>query len=80
MLHLISSKPYDCTHNEGFVIAFFSTLFITGIFALLGFAYPTNKIVPVGYYKIKNPKKLNFMNNVIGLQYFKFLIIIVLWG
>jgi hypothetical protein len=80
MLHLISSESDEYSNIEGFVIAFLLTLFITGIFAFPGFAYPTNKLLPDEYYKIKKPKKLNYVSKVLGVRYFKLVLLIAFWG
>lgn len=54
-----------------FFSAFVINLFITGIFAFAGFAFPTNKILPAGYYKIQNPELLNSIYNALGVKYFR---------
>lgn len=46
-------------------------LMITGVFAFLGFAYPTNKILPHAYYKIKNINSLHLIYKMLGVNYFK---------
>jgi len=44
---------------------------ITGVAAFLGFVYPTSRILPSDYYRIKNPKKLSFWYRYLGVKYFK---------
>jgi hypothetical protein len=55
-------------------------LFITGIFALLGFAFLTSKILPNSYYKIKNSENLTLIYNILGVEYFKLLLLKFFWG
>jgi hypothetical protein len=80
MLDLSSSEPDELSNFEGVVISFLLTLYITGVFAFIGFAYPTNRILTDAYYKIKNPKKLNYVSKVLGVKYFKILLLIAFWG
>lgn len=60
--------------------SFALNLFITGIFATLGFAFLTSKILPSSYYKIKNSKNLAFTYNCLGIEYFKLLLVKFFWG
>jgi len=56
------------------------SLFITGIFAFLGFAYPTSKILANSYYEIKKPKVLIFTYKILGIKYFRSILLVVFWG
>jgi hypothetical protein len=60
--------------------SFVLNLFITGVFALLGFAFLTSKMLPSSYYNIKNAKSLTFTYNILGVAYFKFLLLKFFWG
>lgn len=77
---LIVTKPTDYNTTEGFIISFLLTLFITGVFAFIGFVYPSHKILPSSYYNIKNPKRLNYINKILGVKYFKWLLLFAFWG
>lgn len=55
-------------------------LFITGVFAFVGFAYPSNKILPNSYYNIKQPMLLTRIYNMLGVKYFKVFLLIAFWG
>jgi hypothetical protein len=55
-------------------------VFITGIFAFLGFAFKTSKVLPSSYYQIKNPKRLKLIYRILGLKYFKWFLLKVFWG
>lgn len=80
MRGLISSDPSEFSNIEVLIISFLLTLFITGIFAFIGFAYPSSRILPDRYYEIKNPKVLNYISKVLGVKYFQFLLILAFWG
>ena len=53
------------------VSAFAFNLMITGVFAFLGFAFPTSKILPNTYYKIRKPETIDFLYKMFGVKYFK---------
>lgn len=47
------------------------TFLLTGAVAFLGFVYPTSKILPENYFRIKNPKALNALYTALGVKFFK---------
>jgi len=62
------------------MISFLLTLFITGFFAFIGFAYPSSRIFSDSYYEIKNHKALNSISKVLGIKYFRLLLLFAFWG
>ncbi|MGB5242689.1 MAG: hypothetical protein WBN28_12445 [Lutimonas sp.] len=72
--------PTQFTWIGVIAFSFALNLFITGVFALLGFAFLTSRILPNSYYKIKNPEKLSFMYKILGVEHFKFLLLKFFWG
>lgn len=76
ILALIAKKATDFNFPEEFAISFMLTLFVTGIFAFPGFAIPTSKLLPNSYYQIKNPKRLNQIYHLLGVNYFRSLLLI----
>ncbi len=65
------------------VIILFSiaiNLFVTGIFAFLGFAFSTSKLLPDSYYKIKNAQMLSTLYQILGVKYFKMFLMVAFWG
>ena len=80
MRGLISSDPKEYSNNEVLIISFLLTLFITGIFAFIGFAYPSSRILSDSYYEIKSPKVLNSISKVLRIKYFRLLLIFAFWG
>ncbi len=77
---LFASEPTDLSTLQNFIISFLLTLFITGIFAFIGFTYPSHKILPSRYYTIKNTKRLSFISKILGVKYFKYLLLFAFWG
>lgn len=61
-------------------LAFLLTLYVTGIWAFLGFAFPTSRILPPLYYFIKSPKKLSFWMQIGGVKYFRWALLFFFWG
>ena len=80
MRNLILSEPNTYSNIEILTISFLLTIFITGVFAFIGFAYPSSNILSNRYYEIKNPKVLNYISKVLGIKYFRFLLLIIFWG
>jgi hypothetical protein len=54
-------------------------MFITGIFAFAGFGFPTQKLLPVSYYKVHKPNTLKKVYNVFGVNTFRILLLSTLW-
>ena len=63
-----------------FLLAVALNLFITGVFAFVGFAYPTSRLLPDAYYRIGNPKALQELYKLLGLKYFRTLLLMAYWG
>lgn len=77
---LISTKPEYYSLAEILLIAFLLNLFITGVFAFIGFAYTTYYLLPKGYYKIHNPNMIKKYYNMLGVKYFKIFLLVAFWG
>ncbi|MFT5336962.1 MAG: hypothetical protein ACI9YL_000964, partial [Luteibaculaceae bacterium] len=56
------------------------TLFLTGVCAFLGFAFPTSRLLPNSYYQIKSPKSVLFWMRIGGVEYFKKALLFFFWG
>lgn len=77
---LYSSVPNEFSGLETLILSFLLTLFITGVFAFIGFAYPTSRILPDSYYKTTHPKSLKSLYKLLGIKYFRALLLIAFWG
>ena len=62
------------------VVAYLFALIGTGIFAFVGFAYPTSKLIGSKYYELKNVKRLRFIHSVLGVKYFNKALLLTFWG
>jgi hypothetical protein len=60
-------------------IAWIINLYITGIFAFSGFAFPTQKILPKLYYKIHHPKRLKKTCKMLRINLFRQMLLSTLW-
>lgn len=61
------------------ILTFIINLFVLGIFALLGFAWPTQKLLPSNYYTVKNPKLLKRISGILGLDFFHKVMMATVW-
>ena len=60
-------------------LAWLITLFITGIFAFAGFAFPTQKLLPEPYYEIHQPRKVEQWCRVLKVNWFRYMLLATLW-
>ena len=81
MMHSLMRNDLSVpSHAESFILAFLITLYVTGVFALIGFAYPSNKLLPTAYYRIHNPSLLKAICRLLGVRYFKTILLFAFWG
>ncbi len=62
-----------------FFLAWVLGLFVTGIFAFAGFAFPTQRLLPDSYYKIWFPERLDMVCRVLGVEVFRKMLLLTLW-
>jgi hypothetical protein len=60
-------------------IAWLINLFITGIFAFAGFAWPTQKAMPESYYKVKQPRRFKRLYKLLKVEWFRKALLATLW-
>lgn len=77
---ILKSEPEDFNQLLAVLISFLLTLFVTGIFAFVGFAYPSGNLLPNSYYDVKRPKRVEFVYRLLGIQYFRILLLFTFWG
>lgn len=80
MKFLLLGEIKTSNHLESFTISFLLALFVTGVFAFLGFSFKTNKLLPEGYYAIKNPRVLSQTYDLLGVKYFRRFLLFTFWG
>lgn len=66
--------------SEELHLALLLNLSITGVFAFIGFAYPTSSLLMNNYYRIHQPKLLMTMYRILGVSVFRKFIILLFWG
>jgi ABC-type transport system involved in cytochrome c biogenesis permease subunit len=67
VLELWTANPSRYDLLESFVIAFLLVLFETGIFAYVGFIFPTSKLLPSQYYEVSNPRVIRRLYKIFGV-------------
>ena len=51
----------------------------TGMFAFVGFSFPTSKLLPTSYYKITNKRLVTKIYDFWGVKYFRFFLLLTFW-
>lgn len=80
IIQIITFGPEELSDEASFFLGFLINLCVTGIFAFPGFVFSTNKALPDKYYIIKNPSTLIHWYNLMGVRYFRKLLILFFWG
>ncbi|UJP64897.1 glycosyl-4,4'-diaponeurosporenoate acyltransferase CrtO family protein [Mongoliitalea daihaiensis] len=81
LLRFLNNMNPDQFHWVGAIaFSFILNLFITGIYAFLGFTFVTSRILPDSYYRIKNSKNIKMIYKLLGVEYFKLLLLKFFWG
>lgn len=78
--YLVATEIRTLNNMESIAISFLLTFFTTGIFAFLGFTFKTSKLLPESYYTIKYPIFLSQIYALIGVKYFRLLLMVAFWG
>ena len=73
-------EPAELSFWIKLLLSFLLSLFITGIFAFIGFAYRTNQLLPENYYRIKNKELIIKSSNFLKLEYFRKFLMVLFWG
>ena len=77
---LLRSAPENYSILESFVVSFLLCLFVTGIFAFPGFVFQTHRILGAKFYTLKNPKNLKRIYKLLGVKYFRNILMLLFWG
>lgn len=62
------------------IFAFLLNLFATGVFALVGFGFPTHRLLPKSYYSIKHPVAVAKWYRLAGVSLFRKFLMVAFWG
>ena len=60
-------------------LGWFYALCVTGVFAFAGFAYPTQELLPDGYYRVREPARLRKWYRWLGGAWFRRVLLATLW-
>ncbi len=52
----LALTPEQLSWVEVTILAFLFNLFVTGVFAFIGFEFPSSRLLPDAYYFVKHPK------------------------
>lgn len=77
---LLLASSTGLTVFESVILAFLLPAFLTGVFAFPGFAFATSKLLPEAYYQIRNPKLLKRVYGLLGVAFFKKMLLFAFWG
>ncbi len=72
-------KIQSVNNLEVFIFTFLANIFVLGSFALIGFAWPTYRLLPEYYYQISNPKKLLSITKKLGVIIFQIFLLQTFW-
>ena len=80
MEFLLRTNTGQLGQAETILIALFLNLCITGVFAFPGFVFPTSSLLGEWYYAIRWPGALGRLYSVLGVSYFRSLLMFFFWG
>lgn len=80
VLHLLSRKELSFQWWQQLIFALLLNLFITGIFAFVGFVFSTGRLLPASYYTVHRAKLIKSGYRLLGVSYFKRFLLILFWG
>lgn len=63
-----------------YVFSWTFPLCVTGMFAFVGFAYPTYRTLPKSYYRVNNPDLIKRIYKMLGVSIFRKFLMIFFWG
>lgn len=81
LLDVLQRTPaagYSAVHQS--LLGLLINLYVTGVFACLGFAWPTHKLLPSSYYRIRHPEAVKRTGKAMGLSLFRAALMAAFWG
>lgn len=73
-------RPEKLSLGGSFAFAFMLNLFVTGISAFPGFVFPTSRLLPPAYYRVRNPQIIYKAYQLLGVHYFRKALLLGFWG
>ncbi|WP_439481339.1 hypothetical protein [Cyclobacterium plantarum] len=77
---LLQVSSNGLTVFQSVILAFLIPAFLTGVFAFPGFVFATSRLLPDAYYQIRNPKLLKRVYGLLGVEFFKRMLLFAFWG
>jgi len=77
---LIITNPDIIDFQQYIIVSFLLTLYTTGFYAFIGFAYPTSRLISTKYYVVKNEKGLKVLYSSLGIKAYRKLLLVIFWG
>lgn len=62
-----------------FFLAWIINMIVTGVFAITGFAHPTQKLLPESYYHVHKPKRLKYIYKLLRVDLFRKFLLATVW-
>ncbi|MBI1316294.1 hypothetical protein GC167_05465 [bacterium] len=79
LLFLWGTPPETLPMGIQLLLSFLLSLYLTGVFAFVGFAFPTSRALK-GYYRIRNPRLLELIYRRMGVEAFRQALLRTYWG
>lgn len=76
---LLSFSENELSRLVNIIAAITINLLSTGFVAFLGFAFPTNELLPKKYYKLNNIKKLKSTYLFLGVNFFRYFLLLTFY-
>ena len=67
------------TWSSAFILAVLINLYLTGIFAFAGFAWPTERLLPQSYYTVQNTNRLKKIYQQFRVNLFRKFLLATVW-
>lgn len=80
MIQRIPMNPSLDSFGPALFFSWYVSLCMTGVFAFSGFVFPTEKLLPTIYYKIKRPARLTKVYRILRADLFQKLLVFFFYG
>ncbi|MFT5834258.1 MAG: hypothetical protein ACI97N_001894, partial [Cognaticolwellia sp.] len=74
-IHNLETQYWGSLIFVGWII----NMFVTGIFAFVGFAFPTERLLPKSYYQVRKPKRLKKWFKILRVEGFRKFLLLTFW-
>jgi len=78
--YLAQIPPEQVGFGQAFFVAFALSMCATGVFAFVGFAFSTHRLLPSNYYRIGNSDRLKNVYKFLQVKHFRVLLLLFFWG